>query len=121
MSVRSVDDEIQPDDVDVFESLRPRLGAIAYRLLGSAAEAEDAVQETFLRWQAADREQVQVPAAWLTRVLTNLCLTHLNSARARREVYVGSGSRSRCSTATRCSVRRTRSSSASRCRPPSWS
>ena len=56
---------------------------------GSAAEAEDAVQETFLRWQAADREQVRVPAAWLTRVLTNLCLTQLQSARARREVYVG--------------------------------
>ncbi|MDQ0373990.1 RNA polymerase sigma-70 factor [Cellulomonas humilata] len=89
MSVRSVDDGIQPDDVDVFESLRPRLGAIAYRLLGSAAEAEDLVQETFLRWQAADRDQVRVPAAWLTRVLTNLCLTHLQSARARREVYVG--------------------------------
>ena len=89
MSVRSVDDQIQPDDVDVFEDLRPRLGAIAYRLLGSAAEAEDLVQETFLRWQAADREQVRVPAAWLTRVLTNLCLTHLQSARARREVYVG--------------------------------
>ncbi|KQR10590.1 RNA polymerase subunit sigma-70 [Cellulomonas sp. Leaf334] len=78
-----------PDEVDVFEGLRPRLGAIAYRLLGSAAEAEDLVQETFLRWQAADREQVRVPAAWLTRVLTNLCLTQLRSARARREVYVG--------------------------------
>ena len=84
-----MDDEIQPDHVDVFESLRPRLEAIAYRLLGSAAEAEDAAQETFLRWQAADREQVRVPAAWLTRVLTNLCLTQLQSARARREVYVG--------------------------------
>ena len=84
-----MDDGIQPDDVDVFEDLRPRLGAIAYRLLGSATEAEDLVQETFLRWQAADRDQVRVPAAWLTRVLTNLCLTHLQSARARREVYVG--------------------------------
>ncbi|GEK23283.1 RNA polymerase sigma factor SigJ [Cellulomonas xylanilytica] len=89
MSVRSVDDEIPPDDVEVFEGLRQRLGAIAYRLLGSAAEAEDLVQETFLRWEAADRTQVRVPAAWLTRVLTNLCLTQLQSARARREVYVG--------------------------------
>ena len=89
MSVRSVDDEISPDDVEVFEGLRARLGAIAYRLLGSASEAEDVVQETFLRWQTADREQVRVPAAWLTRVLTNLCLTQLQSARARREVYVG--------------------------------
>ncbi|MGY4645749.1 RNA polymerase sigma factor SigJ [Cellulomonas sp. URHB0016] len=76
-------------DVDVFEQLRPRLGAIAYRLLGSASEAEDAVQETYLRWQGAHREQVRVPAAWLTRALTNLCLTQLQSARARREVYVG--------------------------------
>ncbi|MCP9985434.1 RNA polymerase sigma factor SigJ [Streptomyces sudanensis] len=77
------------DDVDRFEVARPRLGAIAYRLLGSAAEAEDAVQETFLRWQAADAERVEVPEAWLTKVLTNLCLNQLASARARRETYVG--------------------------------
>lgn len=77
------------EDVAVFEDLRPRLEAIAYRLLGSAVEAEDVVQETFLRWQAADRDEIRVPAAWLTRALTNLCLTHLDSARARREVYVG--------------------------------
>ena len=50
-------------DVDRFEAARPRLGAIAYRLLGSASEAEDAVQETFLRWQAADVERVEVPEA----------------------------------------------------------
>lgn len=77
------------NDVDRFEASRPRLEAIAYRLLGSAAEAEDAVQETFLRWQAADVDQVQVPEAWLTKVLTNLCLNQLTSARARRETYVG--------------------------------
>ncbi|KRD19021.1 MULTISPECIES: RNA polymerase sigma factor SigJ [unclassified Streptomyces] len=76
-------------DVDRFEAARPRLGAIAYRLLGSASEAEDAVQETFLRWQAADVERVEVPEAWLTKVLTNLCLNQLTSARARRETYVG--------------------------------
>nr|SBO93195.1 RNA polymerase sigma-70 factor [Nonomuraea gerenzanensis] len=77
------------DDVDRFVAARPRLEAIAYRLLGSAAEAEDAVQETFLRWQAADVERVEVPEAWLTKVLTNLCLSQLTSARARRETYVG--------------------------------
>ncbi|MEV5873677.1 RNA polymerase sigma factor SigJ [Streptomyces sp. NPDC052101] len=77
------------NDVDRFEASRPRLEAIAYRLLGSASEAEDAVQETFLRWQAADVERVQVPEAWLTKVLTNLCLNQLTSARARRETYVG--------------------------------
>ncbi|WP_129308224.1 RNA polymerase sigma factor SigJ [Streptomyces sp. L2] len=76
-------------DVDRFEAARPRLEAIAYRLLGSASEAEDAVQETFLRWQGADVERVDVPEAWLTKVLTNLCLNQLTSARARRETYVG--------------------------------
>ncbi|TLP54781.1 RNA polymerase sigma-70 factor [Microbispora triticiradicis] len=76
-------------DVDRFEAARPRLEAIAYRLLGSAGEAEDAVQETFLRWQAADVDRVEVPEAWLTKVLTNLCLNLLTSARARRETYVG--------------------------------
>ncbi|WP_432927986.1 RNA polymerase sigma factor SigJ [Microbispora sp. CA-135349] len=77
------------DDVGRFEAARPRLEAIAYRLLGSAAEAEDAVQETFLRWQAADVGRVEVPEAWLTKVLTNLCVNQLTSARARRETYVG--------------------------------
>ncbi|MEU8028683.1 RNA polymerase sigma factor SigJ [Streptomyces sp. NPDC049099] len=77
------------NDVDRFEASRPRLEAIAYRLLGSASEAEDAVQDTFLRWQAADTERIEVPEAWLTKVLTNLCLNQLTSARARRETYVG--------------------------------
>ncbi|MET9559704.1 RNA polymerase sigma-70 factor [Streptomyces tauricus] len=76
-------------DVDRFETLRPRLEAIAYRLLGSASEAEDVVQETFLRWQAADTGRIEVLEAWLTKVLTNLCLNQLTSARARRERYVG--------------------------------
>ncbi|RLK24472.1 RNA polymerase sigma-70 factor (ECF subfamily) [Micromonospora sp. M71_S20] len=77
------------DDVERFEAARPRLEAIAYRLLGSATEAEDAVQETFLRWQAANVERIEVPEAWLTKVLTNLCLNQLASARARRETYPG--------------------------------
>ncbi|WP_213453251.1 RNA polymerase sigma-70 factor [Rhizomonospora bruguierae] len=76
-------------DVAGFEAARPRLEAIAYRLLGSAGEAEDAVQETFLRWHAADVDRIEVPEAWLTKVLTNLCLNQLTSARARRETYVG--------------------------------
>ncbi|MEG8277183.1 RNA polymerase sigma-70 factor [Streptomyces sp. AHA2] len=76
-------------DVERFEASRPRLEALAYRLLGSASEAEDAVQETFLRWQAADVDRIEVPEAWLTKVLTNLCLNQLTSARARRETYVG--------------------------------
>ncbi|XVV09801.1 RNA polymerase sigma factor SigJ [Actinoplanes sp. CA-131856] len=77
------------EDVARFESSRPRLEAIAYRMLGSAGEAEDAVQETYLKWQAADPRRIEVPEAWLTKVLTNLCLNQLTSARARRETYVG--------------------------------
>ncbi|WP_073223136.1 RNA polymerase sigma factor SigJ [Streptomyces sp. NBRC 110465] len=77
------------NQVDQFEAAMPRLKAIAYRLLGSASDAEDAVQDTFLRWQAADIDRIQVPEAWLTKVLTNLCLNELTSARARRETYVG--------------------------------
>ncbi|QKV73425.1 RNA polymerase sigma-70 factor [Amycolatopsis sp. Hca4] len=76
-------------EVEVFENARPRLEAIAYRLLGSAGDAEDAVQDTFLRWQSADRARVETPEAWLTKVLTHLCLNRLTSARARRETYVG--------------------------------
>src|SRR4051812_49592780 len=76
-------------EVAVFESARARLEAIAYRLLGSAGDAEDAVQDTFLRWQAADRERIETPEAWLTKVLTNLCLNQLPSAPAPRANYVG--------------------------------
>ncbi|PVC91451.1 RNA polymerase subunit sigma-70 [Streptomyces sp. CS090A] len=75
--------------MDRFEASMPRLEAIAYRLLGSASDAEDAVQDTFLRWQAADIDRIEVPEAWLTKVLTNVCLNQLTSARARRESYVG--------------------------------
>jgi RNA polymerase sigma-70 factor (TIGR02957 family) len=80
---------LSPHEVELFEDSRGRLEAIAYRLLGSASDAEDAVQDTFLRWQAADRERVTTPEAWLTKVLTNLCLNQLTSARARRVTYVG--------------------------------
>ncbi|MEV3887575.1 RNA polymerase sigma-70 factor [Streptomyces griseoincarnatus] len=76
-------------DVNRFLAAKPRLEAIAYRLLGSASEAEDAVQETYLRWQGADTGRIEVPEAWLTKVLTNICLNQLTSARARRETYVG--------------------------------
>jgi RNA polymerase sigma-70 factor (ECF subfamily) len=80
---------LSPHEVALFEDARARLEAIAYRLLGSASDAEDAVQDTFLRWQAADLARVETPEAWLTKVLTNLCLNQLTSARARRETYVG--------------------------------
>lgn len=70
-----------------FETNRPRLLGLAYRLLGEAGEAEDAVQEAYLRWDTA--AGVEVPEAWLTKVVTNLCLNRLTSARARRETYTG--------------------------------
>ncbi|QLY30299.1 RNA polymerase sigma factor SigJ [Nocardia huaxiensis] len=76
-------------EADLFESSRGRLEAIAYRLLGSAADAQDAVQDTYLRWSSAERDYVESPEAWLTKVLTNICLNQLTSARARRETYVG--------------------------------
>ncbi|MFF9147123.1 RNA polymerase sigma-70 factor [Streptomyces sp. NPDC014861] len=72
-----------------FTTYRPRLFAIAYRMLGSAEEAEDTVQDAYLRWSGADRAAVVQPAAWLTRVVTNLCLNRLTSARATRERYTG--------------------------------
>lgn len=75
--------------VEEFEEQRSRLFGLAYRLLGSAAEAEDAVQDAFLRWSRADRAAIEVPAAWLTRVVTNLCLNRLSSAREARECYAG--------------------------------
>ncbi|MGW0122684.1 sigma-70 family RNA polymerase sigma factor [Streptomyces sp. NPDC003327] len=76
-------------DTSRFEASRNRLASLAYRLLGSATDAEDAVQDAYLQWQAADRQRIRVPEAWLTKVVTNLCLDRLRSARARRERAVG--------------------------------
>ncbi|MGA8548549.1 MAG: RNA polymerase sigma-70 factor [Mycobacterium sp.] len=72
-----------------FESQRPRLFGLAYRLLGSAGEAEDAVQDAYLRLHATDRATIGSLPAWLSKVVTNLCLNRLTSARARREIYMG--------------------------------
>jgi RNA polymerase sigma-70 factor, ECF subfamily len=77
------------DAAATFDPLRPRLIRIAYRMLGSVADAEDVVQEAFLRWFDADRDAVREPEAFLRRVVTRLCLDHLKSARRRRETYVG--------------------------------
>ncbi|MGW2636669.1 RNA polymerase sigma-70 factor [Streptomyces sp. NPDC001348] len=74
---------------DAFEAHRPRLFALAYRMLGSAADAEDTVQDAYLRYSRADMAGIEHLAAWLAKVVTNLCLTRLTSARARRESYVG--------------------------------
>jgi RNA polymerase sigma-70 factor (ECF subfamily) len=73
----------------VFTEVRPRLFGIAYRMLGSATDAEDLVQEVWLRWQACDRDAVVSPAAFLATTATRLAINVLQSARARRETYVG--------------------------------
>lgn len=80
---------MRPDPVDIFEAQRLRLLRLGYRMLGSRAEAEDAVQEAWLRWQSANHDEIAEPAAWLTRAVTRLCLDHMKSARVRREVYPG--------------------------------
>lgn len=80
------------DDLVVVEAERRTLLALAYRLLGTVADAEDAVQETYVRWVRltdAERAGIVNPGAWLTRVAGRICLDALGSARARRESYVG--------------------------------
>lgn len=77
----------QPENTALFEAQRPRLLRLAYRMLGSVAEAEDVVQDAWLRWSEASG--IDSPPAWLTRVVTRLCLDRMKSARARRETYFG--------------------------------
>ncbi|MEU4766229.1 RNA polymerase sigma-70 factor [Actinosynnema sp. NPDC023794] len=77
------------DPVEEFEQHRLRLFGLAYRMLGSAEEAEDVVQDTFLRWHRARGSAIESVPGWLAKVVTNLCLNRLTSARARREQYVG--------------------------------
>jgi len=82
-----------PDEVEravaIFGELRPRLFGIAYRMLGSVTEAEDLVQDVWLRWQGADRRAVLNPAAYLATTATRLAINATQTARARRETYVG--------------------------------
>src|SRR5215212_6233632 len=75
--------------IGTFNEARPRLFGIAYRMLGSVAEAEDIVQEAWLRWQQTDRAVVRNPAGFLTTVTTRLAINTAESARIRREQYVG--------------------------------
>lgn len=77
------------DGLSAFESARPRLFGIAYRMLGSAAEAEDILQDVWLRWQGTDRSVVQDPPAFLSTATTRLAITFSQSARIRRETYIG--------------------------------
>jgi RNA polymerase sigma-70 factor (TIGR02957 family) len=77
------------DLVEEFEAQRPKLFGLAYRMLGSASEAEDAVQDAYLRLHKADHAAIRSLPAWLTKAVTNLCLNRLTSARSRREAYPG--------------------------------
>jgi len=76
-------------DLDVFETARPSLLGLAYRILGSRADAEDAVQDCFLKWSAADRNTIAKPAAWLSTICTRRCLDVLRGPNRARVDYVG--------------------------------
>ncbi|WAL67908.1 RNA polymerase sigma factor SigJ [Amycolatopsis cynarae] len=93
MTTPSGPGHVRPDaGLDAIMSERRQLINIAYRLLGTLAEAEDAVQETYARWYAMSEQQrdaIVSPGAWLTTVVSRICLNVLGSARARRETYVG--------------------------------
>ncbi|MDO3702687.1 RNA polymerase sigma-70 factor [Micromonospora sp. C28SCA-DRY-2] len=80
---------VTADDLTEFLAIRPRLFGIAYRMLASVTEAEDVVQDAWLRWQGTDRRKVDNPAAFLTTTTTRLAVNAAGSARARRERYVG--------------------------------
>ena len=77
------------DGLSVFFDVRPRLFGIAYRMLGSAAEAEDIVQDVWLRWQSANRSAVEAPPAYLATTTTRLCINLAQSAHSRRETCIG--------------------------------
>ncbi|RAI44546.1 sigma-70 family RNA polymerase sigma factor [Rhodoplanes roseus] len=79
----------ESEAAESFEAHRRHLVGLAYRMLGSVAEAEDAVQDTYLRWHRTDRAGVENAKAFLSRIVTRLCLDRLRSAQARRETYVG--------------------------------
>jgi RNA polymerase sigma-70 factor (ECF subfamily) len=76
-------------DEDIFEQERPRLLGLAYRMLGTIADADDVVQDAWLRWQAAEPGALRSPEAWLTTVTTRLAIDRIRSHRRRREEYVG--------------------------------
>lgn len=76
-------------DTAIFEAERPGLTALCYRMLGERASAEDAVQDTWLRWARADHASIENPGAWLRRTATRIAIDALRSARARRETYPG--------------------------------
>ena len=96
--MRSESDNTSAEDADGingsnrvadFERHRRLLFSIAYRMLGSVADAEDILQDAFIRWQQASKTELRSPKAFLITVVTRLCISHLQSARVRREQYFG--------------------------------
>jgi RNA polymerase sigma-70 factor, ECF subfamily len=82
--------DAEPEDAAaVFAPLRSKLMRVAYRMLGSVSDAEDIMQEAFIRWMKAERGDVREPEAFLRRTVTRLCLDQLKSARHQRETYLG--------------------------------
>jgi RNA polymerase sigma-70 factor, ECF subfamily len=75
--------------LDLFEEHRELLFGIAYRMLGTVMDAQDMVQDTFVRWQRTSLDEVNSPRAWLTTIITRLCINHLKSAPVQRETYIG--------------------------------
>jgi len=82
--------DAQPESIRLYEAQRPRLLRLAYRMLSSVSDAQDVVQEAWLRWERADVTEVQNAPAFLSRIVTRLCLDQMKSARVRRETYIGS-------------------------------
>jgi RNA polymerase sigma-70 factor, ECF subfamily len=80
---------MHPEKMEIFTALRPLLYSLAHQLLGNGSDAEDMTQECFLRWDKAPAEEVRSPKAYLTTVITRLCLKHLQSARVQREQPFG--------------------------------
>lgn len=78
-----------PGTLTTFNEHRGLLFSIAYRMLGTVADAEDVLQDAFIRWQQMPRDDIRSPKAFLVTIVSRLCINHLQSARARREEYVG--------------------------------
>src|SRR6266849_3923819 len=83
------DDGVAPDPLATFNEYRSLLFSIAYRMVGTVADSEDMLQDAFIRWQQAPRDEIRSPKAFLVTIVSRLCINHLQSARAQREEYVG--------------------------------
>ena len=81
--------EAETERLETFAKYRGLLFSVAYRMLGSVADAEDMLQETYIRWQQSRENEIESPRAFLVTIVSRLCINHLQSARVQREEYVG--------------------------------